>query len=138
MADDVYDGIENSLNVIVSTTGSSGNMKKELKTTFFDTVSTLRRLFVKLLDTNKSNARKTAELERQVANTNAFRGEFTGRRNKYIGEPSSAPAERQVDNNNAFQGEVTGGTNNYIAEPSSTPARVPYCQRGFRRQQEER
>jgi hypothetical protein len=37
MADDVNEGIENALNVIVSTTGSSGIMKKELKTTFFDT-----------------------------------------------------------------------------------------------------
>ena len=36
MADDVNEGIENALNVIVSTTGSSGNMKKELKTTIFD------------------------------------------------------------------------------------------------------
>ena len=54
MADDVKEGIENALNVIVSTTGSSGNMKKELKTTIFDTVSILRKLFVKLLDTNKT------------------------------------------------------------------------------------
>jgi hypothetical protein len=49
MADDVYEGIENALNVIVSTTGSSGNMKKELKTKIFDTVSILRKLFVKLM-----------------------------------------------------------------------------------------
>jgi len=47
MADDVNEGIENALNVIVSTTGSSGNMKKELKTTIFDTVSNLRKLFAK-------------------------------------------------------------------------------------------
>jgi len=29
MADDVNEGIENALNVIVTTTGSSGNIKKE-------------------------------------------------------------------------------------------------------------
>ena len=58
--------------MIVSTTGSSGNMKKELKTTIFDTVSILRKLFVKLLDTNESNARKITDLERQVANTTPF------------------------------------------------------------------
>jgi hypothetical protein len=91
MADDVNEGIENALNVIVSTTGSSGNMKKELKTIIFDTVSALRKLFVKLLDTNESNARKITELEQQVANTNAVRGEGTGRTNNYIAEPSSAP-----------------------------------------------
>jgi len=79
MADDVNEGIENALNVIVSTTGSSGNMKKELKTTIFDTASILRKLYDKLLDLNESNARKITELERQVANTNSFRGEVTGR-----------------------------------------------------------
>jgi hypothetical protein len=42
MAYDVYEGIENALNVIVSTTESSRKMKKELKTTIFDTVSILR------------------------------------------------------------------------------------------------
>ena len=91
MADDVNEGIENALNVIVSTTGSSGNMKKELKTIIFDALSTLRKLFVKLLDTNESNARKITELEKQIANTNAVRGEGTGRSNNYIAEPSSAP-----------------------------------------------
>jgi len=50
----VIEGIENALNVIVSTTGSSGNMKKELKITIFDTVSNLRKFFVKLIDTNES------------------------------------------------------------------------------------
>ena len=68
MADDVNEGIENALNVIVSTRGSSGNMKKELKTNLFDTVSNLRKLFAKLIDTNENNARKIIELEKQVAN----------------------------------------------------------------------
>jgi hypothetical protein len=63
MAEDVNEGIENALNVIVSTTGSSGNMKKELKTIIFDTVITLRKLFVKLIDTNESYARLIIEME---------------------------------------------------------------------------
>ena len=69
MADDVNEGIENALNVIVSTTGSSGYMKKELKSTIFDTVSNLRKLFAKLIDTIENNTRKIIELEKQVANT---------------------------------------------------------------------
>ena len=95
MADDVKEGVENALNVIVSTTGSSGNMKKELKTIIFDTVSTLRKLFVKLIDNNESNNRKIIELEQQVANTNAERGEGKGKTKDYIAEPSSA-AERNT------------------------------------------
>jgi len=103
MADDVNEGIENALNVIVTTTGNSGNMKKELQTTIFDTVSILRKLFTKLIDTNESKDRKTTELERQVANTKAVRGEVTIRTNNYIAEPSSAsvrvtqcPPEKKV------------------------------------------
>jgi len=65
----VNEGIENALNVIVSTTGSGGNMKKELKTYIIDTVSNLRKLFAKLIDTNENNARKIIELEKQVSNT---------------------------------------------------------------------
>jgi hypothetical protein len=41
MVDDVKEGIENALNLVMCTTGSNGNMKKELKTTIFDTVCIL-------------------------------------------------------------------------------------------------
>jgi len=54
----VNEVIKNALNLIVSTTGSSGNMKKDLKTSIFDTVSNKRKLFAKLKDTNENNARK--------------------------------------------------------------------------------
>jgi hypothetical protein len=47
MADDVNE-IENALNTIATTTEQSGNMKKELKHTIYETVSKLRKLFVKL------------------------------------------------------------------------------------------
>jgi hypothetical protein len=67
-------GYCNTLNVIVTTAGSSGNIKRVLKTTIFYTVNTLKKLFVKLLDTDKSKARKLTQLETQVANTNAVRG----------------------------------------------------------------
>jgi hypothetical protein len=128
MADDVKEGIENALNVIVSTTGSSENMKKELKTTIFDTVSILRKLFVKLLDTNESNAKKITELERQAANTNAYRGEVTGRTNNYTAEPSSALADRPVAKTNTCRGEAVGRTKNSIAEPSGALASAPHGQ----------
>jgi hypothetical protein len=70
-------------------------MKKELKTTIFDTVSTLRKLFTKLTDINESNARKISELEKQVANTNDARVERMGITNNYIDEPSCVP-ERTI------------------------------------------
>jgi site-specific DNA-adenine methylase len=101
-------------------------MKKKLKTTIFDTVSILRKLFINLLYTNESNARKIIELERQAANANAFRGEVMDRTNNCTAEPSRALAERQVANTNAFRGEAKVRTNNYIAKPSGASARAPY------------
>jgi hypothetical protein len=95
MADDVNEGIENALNVIVSTTGSSGNLKKELKTTIFELVSNLRKLFTKVTDVNDSNARKITELEKQVASVKDARVERMGITNNCTEEPSSAP-ERTI------------------------------------------
>jgi len=90
----VNEGIDNALNVIVSTTGSSGYMKKELKSTIFDTVSNLRKLFAKLIDTNENNARKIIELEEHVANTKEKWEVGRSRAQNYIAEPSSAPERK--------------------------------------------
>jgi len=48
MADEEQQEIEDALNTIASSTEQSTKMKKELKQTIYDTVSTLRKLFVKL------------------------------------------------------------------------------------------
>ena len=95
MADDVNEGIENALNVIVSTTGSSENMKKDLKTTIFDITSNLRKLFGKLLDTNENKARKIIELEKQVVNTKEKMEVGRSRSLYYIAEPASAPQRKK-------------------------------------------
>jgi SMC interacting uncharacterized protein involved in chromosome segregation len=63
MADEVCEGIENALNIIVNTTERSGNMKKELKQNIFETVSTLRNLFVKLKGNIDSKSNAISELE---------------------------------------------------------------------------
>jgi hypothetical protein len=71
MADDVNKGIEAALNTISITTERSGNVKKELKNTIYENVSTLRKLFAKLIDMNDSKTRTICELETLVANTKA-------------------------------------------------------------------
>jgi len=50
MSDDVSERIENVLNLIVCTAERSGNLKRELKQTIFETLITLKHLFVKLKD----------------------------------------------------------------------------------------
>jgi len=59
MADEVEEVIENALNLVVSTTEQSGNMKKALKDKIYETVSTLRHLFVKI---KISGDRKQSEI----------------------------------------------------------------------------
>ena len=95
MADDVNEDIENALNTIASKTGRSGNTKKELKLTIYETVSTLRKLLAKLKDTKDSKARAIAELELQVA---SMKVELAGVRNRTAKEhpsPSVAPLRDQ-------------------------------------------
>ena len=53
------DQVENALTLLVSTTEQRGNMKKALKQKLFETVSTIRSLFVKLRASGDS---KTSEI----------------------------------------------------------------------------
>jgi hypothetical protein len=62
MADEKGDQVENALNLVVSTTEQSGNMKKALTQKIFETVRTLRSLFVKLRVSGDS---KTSEINKQ-------------------------------------------------------------------------
>jgi hypothetical protein len=71
MADDVNADIADALNIISSTTERSSNMKKELKNTIYETVSTLRKLFAKLKNIDDSKSKKISELETLVATTKA-------------------------------------------------------------------
>jgi hypothetical protein len=67
MAEELEKGIENALNLVVLTTDRSGNMKKELKQTIYETVSTLRNLFVKLKNNCVVKSSKICELEDEVS-----------------------------------------------------------------------
>ena len=84
MADDVEEGIVIALDTIVNTTERSGNMKKELKQTIYETVSTLIKLFIKLVETNHSNTRHITELEEKVANTETELDQLKVRANKTL------------------------------------------------------
>jgi len=64
MADwEVARSLEEALNEIVKTTDKSGNMKKELKKTIYENVSTLKNLFLKMKE-------KLEEGMRQMNNEN--------------------------------------------------------------------
>jgi len=71
MADDEGDAIENALNTVVITLEKSVQMKKKLKLTILDTVSTLRNLFVKLKTNSETKTSNIRQLEAVVTKVKA-------------------------------------------------------------------
>jgi len=55
--------IEAALNTISSTAQSSSSMNKELKHTIFENGSTLRKLFVQLIEISERSNKKISEME---------------------------------------------------------------------------
>jgi DNA anti-recombination protein RmuC len=93
MADDVCQGIDNALNLVVNKVERSGNMKKELKQTIFETVSSLRNLFSKLKDSRDRTLHTIDDLEGQAA---AVKVELEACRNantKVLGAPSLSASQ---------------------------------------------
>ena len=70
MADEMNQNIEDALNKIVNTTEQSGNMRKDLKRTIFETVSTLRNLFYKLKETLDEKTKQNTPLEKEFNKRN--------------------------------------------------------------------
>jgi hypothetical protein len=89
--------------MIASSTDKSSNMKKELKHIIFENVSTLRKLFVKLIDLNDSKNRAITDLEKLIASTKTALEEARHTRAKEQPPPSVVtrqevvkPTERNV------------------------------------------
>ena len=79
MANEVSEEIEKALNLIVSNEEQSGNMKKGLKQTIFETVTTFRKLFVKLRNRRNSKTTDISKLEMEVTNLKSELEEFSGK-----------------------------------------------------------
>jgi len=84
---------ENALNLIVTTSDRSGNMKKDLKQTIFDTVSTLRELYLQQKSSRDSKSQTISELERRVASMKAELEAFRGAMVKVHREISSSSTQ---------------------------------------------
>jgi hypothetical protein len=70
-------------------------MKKELKNTIYETVSTLRKLFANLKDIDDSKSKKISELETLVATTKAELEEAISKTQKGQGMPPSSTRREQ-------------------------------------------
>jgi hypothetical protein len=87
MADEV-EAIENTLSTVVITLEKSAKMKKEMKQTILDAVSTLRNLFVKLITNSETKTTKIRELEAEVTKVKADQHRATGKTEKASVAPS--------------------------------------------------
>ena len=96
MADEVWEDIAAALSTIVSTTDKSGNMKKELKNTISETVSTLRKLLVKLKDISESKTKANSDVERAVTKMRAQYKNGREKCNKGLAAPSMIPSQGPV------------------------------------------
>ena len=108
MADDVHEEIDKALNTIASSMERSSNMKKELKQTIFETVSTLRKLFIKLKEVSGSKSKKITELHTLVATTKSELAGVGDNTTKALAAPSIAP--RWQTNRSAGWPEAPSGT----------------------------
>jgi len=93
MADEVDEGIENALNLVVLTTERSGNMKKDLKQAIFETISALRNLFVKLKYNCEVKSSKMSEVDAEVTKAKTEEQRFTDKDAKVQGAPSVIPSQ---------------------------------------------
>jgi hypothetical protein len=59
-------------------------------------VSTLRKLFIKLVETNNSNTRHITELEKKIANTETELDELKGKVTKEVVAPSRIPMRESL------------------------------------------
>jgi uncharacterized coiled-coil DUF342 family protein len=102
MADDVSQVIDNALNKIVNTTDQSGNMRKELKKTIFETVSTLRNLFNTMKGRLDERTRRNKQLEAEV---NTVKTELDSCRTMHAIGQAETPtaAEREPSRTNSRQ-----------------------------------
>lgn len=119
MADGTGEEIEDALQLIVNTAEQSVKMKKELKQTLLDTVSTLRGMLVKLHESSVSKTEEISKLEKQVGELKSELEVCRQRSEKALGMPSSEENH-----------EPTGMPSGRVAQPNGRDNKPtePDCQ----------
>ena len=89
--------IENALNVVVTTTDQSTNMRKTLKETIYQTVSTLRQLFSKLTISSEQKLNEINNLTKKINTLEAELLSYKEQHNKRQQAPSIDSKDEQGD-----------------------------------------
>ena len=94
MADEVTRSIEDALNKIVNTTDQSGNMRKKLKKNIYETVITLRNLFIKMTAMLEQGTRQKIRTEKEI---NAIKRELEVCRRTNTTVKLETPSDREKE-----------------------------------------
>lgn len=94
MADVTSQNIENELIKLVNTTDQSGNMRKDLKKTIYESVSTLRSLFQSMKETLDEKTRQIEHMGNEVTKLNK---ELVNCRSTTQKEQAEAPSVRNQE-----------------------------------------
>ena len=111
--------IEEALNVIVNTTDKSGNMKKELRKTIYETLSTLRNLFIKMKVTLEEGTKQKHQTDKE---NNAMNTELAACRR----ENSNTHAEGKLEPSTDNEREPPRSTNRQVLPPHGHPTKPLY------------
>ena len=114
--------IEDALQLIVSTAELSVKMKKELKQTILDTVSTLRDLTVKLHVSRDSKSEEISKLEKQVDDLKAELEECRHKSAKVLGTPSSEENNESAGRSARSVAPPSGSDGKHTAKVLGTPS----------------
>jgi len=124
MTDELSDEIENALNLRVNTTEQTRNMRKGLKQIIFETVSTLRNLFVKLKDYRDSKSVEISKLEEQVNTMKAQLEEYCSNKAKDCGTPSVIHTYEPAGTTARRLASTSSGEGNPTMESARTTAKT--------------
>ena len=94
MADEVTRSIEDALNKMVNTTDQRGNMRKELKKNFYETVSTLRNLFIEMKGMLEEGTRQKRQMEKEI---NGIKTELEACRRANTNGKLETPSDREKE-----------------------------------------
>ena len=108
--------MKRTLNLIVTTADRSGSMKKHLKQTILDTVSTLRDLYVQLKSSRDSNSQTIRELERRVASMKAELEASSGAMVKVHRETSSSRTQEPATTTAMTGAPSSGGGRKFFSD----------------------
>jgi alkyl hydroperoxide reductase subunit AhpF len=125
MAEDVAEEIENALNLVVTTTDQSSNMRKTLKEMIYQIVSTLRQLFSKITLSGEQKVCEINNLTKKISTLEAELLSYKEQHNKRQQAPSIDNEDDQGEPRAETQPTASTGATLTLAEQQAHRVALP-------------